>query len=126
MVYDKNIFRSVFYFRAKYSYRRFSVVEEGTIAIYWETEEIEMTGMLFLITYFFIILIPGCCIAYSIVMKKILKSNDVGTKVRLIDFSTDEGGSKFYCKHDVDPGKIIANTGLKHSSEQEDEENDWE
>ena len=85
-----------------------------------------MTGMLFLITYFFIILIPGCCIAYSIVMKKILKSNDVGTRVRLIDFSTDEAGSTFYCEHDVDPGKIIANTGLKPSSEQEDEENDWE
>jgi len=57
-------------------------------------------------------------------MKKIAKSNDVGTKVKLIEFSTDESNSKFYCDTDVDPGKIIANTSLHQPRDLEETEND--
>ncbi len=83
-----------------------------------------MYGIIFILSYSVIMMIPAGIITYAIVQKKIAKSNDVGTKVKLIEFSTDESDSKFYCKTEIDPGMIIARNGLKRARTQEETEDD--
>ena len=85
-----------------------------------------MNVIFFVIIDTAVMMIPICFITYTIVQKKIAKSNDVGTKVNLVEFLTDQSDSKFYCDTDVDPGIIIADRGSNPARDREDTEDDRE
>ena len=79
------------------------------------------------ISIILLLLLPSCIICYSIVQKKIEKSNDVGTKTRLIEFSKNKSDSVFYCETDIDdPRMILAAKEAYQTWDQEETKNDEE